>query len=99
MHHYPLTQGLKTTYHCYEVTLFQLEKIYGKGKQAQEFIAALCKGDLALFDWNRGACVIPLLRAKDQPVAISLVGVSPGHLRATPHATSTGLGQVFADCW
>ena len=30
-----------------QVTIFQLEKLFGKGKEAQEFIAELCKGDLA----------------------------------------------------
>ena len=42
----------------FQVTLFQLEKMFGKGKDAKEFIDELCKGHLAQFICERSPCCI-----------------------------------------
>ena len=81
-----------------QVTIFQLEKLFGKGKEAQEFITELCKGALAP--------IISLLYSHEKPQKqrcqvhsyYTLVSLTIPRLRTEGCSAPSGL-VCLRFCW
>ena len=72
----------------FQVSLFQLEKMFGKGKDAKEFISELCKGHLAQFICEHSPCCI-FMFPKNNPHTIETAAGYSGQV-GTPHPQAPG---------